>query len=161
MQQRAKKMWIRYGSVAVILLAAYFINVEYQSFRGEQAREATGFDSLPFEEALVKSKQTGQPILANLSAVWCPTCRILEEKIFSDPAINTKIRNDYIFTRLEYESEPGRAFSKKYGLTGFPHVLALDGQGRVLRPIPMLFNENVYLNNLDLSKPVVESAEAL
>lgn len=160
MSKQPKRIWIRYAVIAVVILSAYFINVELQSYRGNQARAATGLEPIPLEEALAQSKLSGRPVLANLSAVWCPTCRVLEEKIFADQSISQKIRSDYIFTRLEYESDAGRAFLKKYGLTGFPHVLVLDGQGRVLRPIPMLFNAEIYLKNLDLSQPLIESVNS-
>lgn len=159
MSQTAKRKWLRYGGVVVVILAAYFINVEVQTYWGDKAREATGLQEMPLDQALLQSKASGQPILANLSAVWCPTCRMLEESIFSDPEINAYVRQNYIFTRLEYESEAGQSFSKKYGLTGFPHVLILDGQGRVLRPLPMLFDDEIYLHNLNLENTVIESLD--
>lgn len=58
---------------------------------------------------------------------------------WEDPAnemVKSKIESDYIFARIEYESDEGAEFMEKYQVPGFLSLLLIDGQGNKLKNLP-------------------------
>ncbi|MGE3466658.1 MAG: thioredoxin family protein, partial [Pyrinomonadaceae bacterium] len=109
--------WLFVGSVAVTL---YFLNVEMQSYLGRQAIEKTGLASLSFEEASLRSRSEGKLILADVSAIWCSSCRRLDRQVFANSEVKRVIEKRFIFARIEYESEEGVRFVERYDVGSFP-----------------------------------------
>jgi len=131
--------------IAIVALAAYFLNVEYQSHLGQKAIDATDLEVLAFQDALVESSKTGKPVLADLSAIWCPSCRRLDTEVLANEMVKSKIESDYIFARIEYESDEGAEFMEKYQVSGFPNLLVIDGQGNKLKNLPRTFSPEEFL----------------
>jgi len=127
-------------SLAVIITLAYFGNVELQSYLGRKAVEDTGFPPRSLEQALALARAEDKLVLADMSAIWCPACRKLDRVVFADPAVQAAIRKSYVFTRIEYESAEGEAFMDEYDLRGFPTLVILDADGRLIRELPVTFD---------------------
>lgn len=145
MNQKTKSTLRSLVIIAVVALAAYFLNVEYQSHLGQKAIDATGLEVLAFQDALVESSKTGKPVLADLSAIWCPSCRRLDTEVLANEVVKSKIERDYIFARIEYESDEGTEFMEKYQVSGFPNLLLIDGQGNKLKNLPRTFSPEEFL----------------
>jgi thioredoxin-related protein len=62
--------------------------------------------------------------------------------------VKSKIETDYIFARIEYETEEGQAFMQKHGLRGFPNLLTLDSNGDKLKNLPRTFDPSEFLKAL-------------
>ena len=137
-----------YGLLALGLIAAYFINVEVQSYWGRQALAQAALTNLPLEQALVKAKAESKLVLADVSAIWCPTCRALDKNVFADARVKQKISEKYIFSRLEYESQEGADFLAKHEAAGFPNLWLLDGDGKVIRHLTVTLNPTEFLQQL-------------
>ena len=140
--------WRRYLVFALVPLAVYFVHVEYQTWRGEQALTATALDFKPLDAALAASKASGKPVLADFSAIWCPACRRLHAEVFTDPAVKTAIARGYELSRIDYESAEAPAFMARYAVSGFPTLLLLDGEGRLLRRLPLSFDPAMFAAEL-------------
>lgn len=121
------------ASLALIGLGVYQANVLWQSHLGRAAIAETGLVSLDLEQALPLSAESHKPVLVELAAVWCPSCRAMDRQVLSDPAVRAKIEQDYHFVRLEYESEAGEAFMARHGVRGFPRFFVLRPDGEILR----------------------------
>lgn len=146
-QLRKKRIWI-YGSFAIVLLAAYFVNTAVQTHLGRKALNATGLEHHELTEAMHLAKQQNKLVLADVSAIWCPTCRKLDQQVFSDQAVHAAIDKQFVFARIEYESEAGQAFKKKYGTKGFPSLLVLDSEGNLVKHLPITFDPQEFANML-------------
>ena len=134
------KKWIKYALLtltALIPVVAYFANTEWQTRQGQQALAATKLEFRPLDKALVKAKAENKPVLADFSAIWCPACRALHATVFTDPTVKAAIESGYVLSRIDYESPEAPAFMAKYGVTGFPTLLLLDGDGKLLRRVPV------------------------
>lgn len=132
----------------VLLGAMYMINVEVQSYLGRQAAEATGLPKHSLTEALALSAQQDKPVLAELSAVWCPACRKLDEKVFTNDKIKAVIEKHYIFTRVDYDTEEGQRFTARYQARGTPTLLVLNAQGDPLRRLKLSYDPEVFIEQL-------------
>jgi len=145
MKPKAKSTLRSLTIIVVVAIAAYFLNVEYQSHLGQKALDSTGLEVLAFEDALARSQATGKPVLADLSAIWCPSCRRLDKEVLADEEVKAKIQKDYHFARIEYESEDGETFMKRYQVSGFPNLLVIDGDGNKLKHLPRTFSPEEFL----------------
>ena len=130
---------------AALAFAVYQGNVLLQSTLGKQALEATGLVSHPLDEALAQAEAGDKEVLVEVSAIWCPTCRRLDKAVLSDPRVHDAIAEDYVFTRLEYESDEGEAFMEEHGVRGFPMLLVLRPDGSFARQIPVRFDPEAFV----------------
>lgn len=136
---------VLYASIA---LGAYFLSVEVQSYWGRQAFEGTGLVSIPLEQALARAKAENRLVLVDVSAIWCSTCRRLDNAVFSDGGVKQFIGEHFIFTRLEYESEEGQQFLEKHEVSGFPTLWLLDGDEKVVKRLTVVFTPADFLRQL-------------
>lgn len=143
-----KSSWISIALFAVVALAVYFGNVEIQTWLGEKALAETGLEMRTLSEAMAKAKAENKLVLADMSAIWCPSCRKLDQEIFSNPDVQNALKEKYVFARIEYESDEGKAFMTEYGIRGFPTLLALDANGAKLREIPATLDPYDFIANL-------------
>lgn len=134
---------------AIIAVSAYFINVEVQTYFGHQALEKTRLISLPFEQALNQAKNEKKLVLVDVSAIWCPTCRRLDNEVFADDDVRRFIKEKFVFSRLEYESDEGQKFLEKYKASGFPNLWLLDGDGKVVKRLKVTFDKGEFLWQLN------------
>lgn len=130
------------------LLGAYFLYVEIQTRMGEEAREATGLESLSLEAGLAKAQAENKKVLVEYSAVWCPTCRALDRRVFAEPEVRKAIERHYVFVRIDHESDEGDAFREQYDVKGFPTILLLRPDGRLYRPIEVTMDPVEFLRRL-------------
>lgn len=136
------------GVFLALLVAAYFINVEVQSYLGRKAAEATGLPKHTLEQALTLAKQQGKPVLAEFSAVWCPACRRFDQDVLSSPKVKQHIEQHYIFTRVDYDTDEGQAFMARYHAKGTPTLLILNAAGEQTKRLRLEFEPAKFLNQL-------------
>jgi thiol:disulfide interchange protein len=131
-----------------IPLAVYFINVEVQSFFGKRAFENTGLQSYSLKDSLKKAKAENKKILVDVSAVWCGNCRKLDNEVFADARVNKEIKENYVFTRLEFETPEGESFLAERNTRGVPNLWVLDSDGKNIKQLPITFDPEEFLNEL-------------
>lgn len=136
------------GIFVVLLVGAYIINVQIQSYLGRNAAVATGLPTHTFEQALSLAKQQGKPVLANFSAAWCPACRRLDKEVLAKTEVKQRIEQRYIFTRIDYDTEEGQTFMARYQAKGTPTLLILDAQGEQLKRLNLTFTPAQFLTQL-------------
>jgi thiol:disulfide interchange protein len=133
---------------AVVGLSAYFINVEVQSYFGRQALEKTGLQKFTLDEALTKATAENKQVLVDVSAIWCPNCRRLDNDIFANENVKKVINQKFVFARLEYESPEGTEFLEKHNTTGFPNLWLLDNKGGAIKQLQVTFNPEEFIKQL-------------
>ena len=136
-------------SIVVIVTLVYFGNNFLQSYLGEKAIGKISFEVYDLAEAKALAEQQGKLVLADYSAIWCPSCRKLDNEVFANSDIATTIESSFIYARLEHDTIQGTAFARQYDLVGFPRVLVLDPNGEQLVEMPLTFNPHQYQANLD------------
>jgi len=100
-----------------------------------------------FEEAKKQSEKTGKPILADFSGSdWCGWCIRFDEEVFSQKKFKEYAEENLVLLLIDFPDTYGDAFAKqsdevkkqnnelavKYEVSGFPTVLFLDKNGKVL-----------------------------
>lgn len=133
------------GITLVLIVGAILLgNRLLQTYLGEQALDNTGLEILTLEQAIDRAQGQNKLILADMSAIYCPTCRKLDNTIFANPEVKATINQSFVFARIEYSSEEGEAFMQKYDVRGFPTVLVLNQFGEKMVHMPLLFDPDKY-----------------
>jgi thiol:disulfide interchange protein len=132
---KKRVLWIFVATV--IAIGGYFAHTAWQTQRGEAALRATALDFLPLEQALVLAKTQGKPVLVDFSAIWCPICRVLHAEVFTNAAVKQAITSGFVLSRVDYESPEARTFMQRYEVQGFPTLLVLSAEGKLVRRVPI------------------------
>lgn len=142
--------WFKALLVFITLPALiYFVFFQIQTYLGEQALNATGLTRYSYHDALMLAKERKKYVLADMSAIWCPSCRKLDKEIFSDERVKQLITRHYIFTRLEYETDIGKWFMQQYNIKGFPTLLILDADANKIMQLPLTFDAELFVDYLN------------
>ena len=83
----------------------------------------------PVDTALARAQNEGKHLLVDFSAQWCIACRMLEEQVLGDAAVQAALSN-YIF--VEVDTDEYANVASKYQVVGMPTLIVLDGAGAEL-----------------------------
>jgi len=112
-----------------------------------------------FQDALKSAKAGGKPVMADFYTDWCGWCKKLDSDTYSDPKVSS-LSGKFVCVKINAEKDASLA--AKYGVSGYPTILFLDGDGKVLSRIPgFLPAERFYneMNKVLLTMPQPEKAE--
>ena len=119
--------------VFVGLLAVFtFLDRELSVFQAKRALEKSQLPASSFPEAMALAEQSGKPVLANFSAIWCPACMKLERDVLTEQAVIEAIETSVHYTRVEYEDEVDRRWFDRYSVNSFPTLVLIDRSGLVI-----------------------------
>ena len=138
-----------FGIIILISVLGYYGNRTIQSYLGQQAIDQTGLDILTLGQALELAKRSNKLVLADLSAIWCSSCRKLDKQVFSDKQVQTQLKQDFVYARIEYESPESEIFMQNYQVTGFPTLLVLNAEGEKLVQLPINYEPLAFLKSLE------------
>lgn len=146
--QRLQKELKAFALMIAIGGVFYFGLQQLQSLQGKRAFAATGLEPLTLAEALEKGQTEGKPIIADLSAFWCGYCVKLDKKIFANGAVKKVINSEYIYARIDSESDEASDFKMKYQARGYPTVVLLEPDGSLIRKLDITFEPNLFLQQI-------------
>jgi protein disulfide-isomerase len=95
-----------------------------------------------YEQAKQFAKQLDRPMLMNFTGSdWCPPCKALESTVFETAEFQKWARENVILVKLDFpqqkqlsaaEQQQNRALAVKHEVQGFPTVLLLDAEEKVV-----------------------------
>jgi thioredoxin:protein disulfide reductase len=75
-------------------------------------------------------QSAGRPVVLDFSADWCVSCKEMETRTFSDPAIHARLDKALLLRAdVTANSADDRALLKRFHLFGPPGILLFDAQG--------------------------------
>ncbi|MEO8379107.1 MAG: thioredoxin family protein [Acidobacteriota bacterium] len=87
-------------------------------------------------EAVRLSAATKKPILYDFTAAWCRPCHMLDEEVFSNPALAAEINERFLAVRVvDRQQEEGKnapvveELQRRYTVRGFPTVVFASEEG--------------------------------
>jgi thiol-disulfide isomerase/thioredoxin len=89
------------------------------------------FKNIAFEKALKQAKKQDKLIFIDFYTEWCGPCKELAKGPFKDSLIGEFYNKHFISLKLDAEKE-GMEPAKKYGISGYPTLMFIDGEGNVI-----------------------------
>lgn len=133
--------------LALIGISVLILAVGYFIVRTNAGAHTEGEWLTDFEAAKKMSKDSGKPILADFTGSdWCGWCIKLKEEVFDKPEFKDWASENVILLEVDFPEPDGdtakgmsedlkkqnAGLADTYNIQGFPTILFLDGQGKVL-----------------------------
>lgn len=113
---------------------------------GNTSRQGTAegvFQTLSLEQALQKAKADGKVVMVDFYTVWCPPCKLLDQKTWPDDKVQDWLREKTVAVKIDAEKE--EALAAKYGITSYPTLLFVNPSGSELGRIKSFVNPEDFL----------------
>lgn len=104
---------------------------------------------ISFEEAIILNKENPKPILINIYTNWCPVCKNMDKKTYSNKTIIKNINNNFYGIKMDGEGKEditykGHTFKFKQVEKTKNHEFAkLLMKGEPTYPTTIILNEKV------------------
>lgn len=116
-------------ALVFILSPAYAINWQYN-----------------LENALKSAGGKQKPVMIDFYTEWCGWCKKLDSDTYSDSRVHAA-SGKFICVKIDAEKEP--AIANKYGVTGYPTIIFLDGNANLISKIPGYLPPDRFLENMN------------
>ena len=132
----------------------------------------TGYSSL--EDGIASAREQGKKVFVDITGHGCVNCREMEARVWSDPKVLQRLRNDYVIVSLYVDDKTklpedkwvttasgkvlkdvGRVNShlvlERFGVNSQPNYFLLDGEGQILAgPRGYSLDVDAFVKFLDL-----------
>lgn len=90
------------------------------------------FEHGTFNEALKKAKAENKLLFIDGYAVWCGPCKKMATTVFLEEEVGKYFDENLIALKVDVERGEGPVIKRKYGITGLPGYVFIDGDGNVV-----------------------------
>ncbi|MGA0557393.1 thioredoxin family protein [Larkinella sp. VNQ87] len=107
----------------------------------ETEMPATGNEpGIQFSEAswkahLAKAKAEKKIIFLDAYTSWCGPCKLLQKNVFTQKEVGDLFNKEFINVKIDMEKGEGPELAMQYPLEGYPTLLFIDGDGKVVRKV--------------------------
>lgn len=112
------------GVLAIVLTSKKSTEPEVTSVEGA-TNEIQWLTSLA--PALVQAKETGKPIMIDFFATWCPPCKMLDAKTYTDAKVQARSK-DWIMVRIDVDQN--KALAREYQIASIPTLVLVQPDGK-------------------------------
>lgn len=91
------------------------------------------------EADVIRARSLGKKMVLLLTGTsWCPACQMMDREMLGDPAWQAFTEGEVVFSAEDFPGPSGdpsplqKELMKLPGVTGFPSVVVVDGEGEVL-----------------------------
>lgn len=117
------------GVIAILAVYAFNnpkVNFEKDPEGGIQFHKGT------FQQAMEFAEKENKLIFLDIYATWCGPCKKLKSTTFSNKEVGDFYNQTFINIALDGENGEGVELARKYGVRGYPTLLFIDANGKVV-----------------------------
>lgn len=124
---------------ALLLPAAYYSYVLLAPYLGHSKTDHKTIWVYSIDQGLDLAKENKKPVLIDFYAEWCPPCKELDLKTFSDSRVK-KFADKFVMIKIDCTEDDLNCekASSMYNVIGFPTVIFLNAQGEALDHLKVL-----------------------
>ncbi len=123
---------ILFSAIAIMaIVAVYAFNNPRVNFKADK-NEGIQFYRGNWKEALQLAKKENKLIFLDIYATWCGPCKKLKHNTFSNNETGRFYNANFINVSLDGETGDGAMLASQYGLTGYPSLMFIDAEGKLI-----------------------------
>lgn len=96
---------------------------------------SVAFEELTFQEALAKAKQNNKLLFVDCYTSWCGPCKMLAREVFTNNEVADYFNAHFISLKVDCEKGEGPALREWFGVSSYPTLLFIDGNGKMVNKI--------------------------
>ncbi len=139
----------------ILAVISFFVIVAAKTFSAS-SNEKTGsgiaFHQGNWYEALAQAKKENKLIFLDISASWCGPCKMLKSKTFPNAEVSEFYNANFINVAVDGEKGEGVELAQKFRIRGYPSLIFVDGNGKVVAQTAGYRNSKEFL---DLGKQII------
>ncbi|MFV0554183.1 MAG: thioredoxin family protein [Mangrovibacterium sp.] len=109
------------------------------------------FEHGTLDEAIAKAKKENKVVFIDGWAVWCGPCKHMANTVFMDKEVGEYFDENLIAIKIDVERGEGPAVKRKYGITGLPGYVFLDGDGLVVYRFQAAMPKEKFMDKVELA----------
>ena len=141
----------------IMILLALTILLSVGCSGEEPARKTAHADQwVSFDVGMELAAEEKKPVIIDFYTSWCRWCKVMDEKTFSDPEVESYLGEHFVTIRLNAESRnerytyKGREYSpveltRSFKVRGFPSLAYLDDEGDLITVVPGFVPKETFL----------------
>ncbi|AQG82521.1 thioredoxin family protein [Spirosoma montaniterrae] len=102
---------------------------------GKAGEPGIQFTEASWRDILKKAKVEKKIIFLDAYTSWCGPCKMLQKNVFTKKDLGDFYNSRFINVKIDMEKGEGPALSQVYPIEGYPTLMFIDGNGRVLKKI--------------------------
>ena len=90
------------------------------------AQSGIKFEEDAWALVVAKAKEENKLIFLDAYTSWCGPCKLLQTRVFPDPALGKYFGENFLSTKIDMEKGEGPSIAKKYNVRAYPTLLFID-----------------------------------
>lgn len=100
-----------------------------------QTREINFKHDTPFSEVLAEAKKQQKLIFFDAYTSWCGPCKVMANTVFKTDSVADFFNQTFVNLKVDMEKGEGPALQKRFGVSAYPTLLFIDGDGNLVHKI--------------------------
>lgn len=93
------------------------------------------FSEAAWKAQLEKAKSENKLVFLDAYTSWCGPCKMLQKNVFTQQAVGEFFNKEFINVKIDMEKGEGPELALQYPLEGYPTLLFIDGDGKVVKKV--------------------------
>ena len=89
-------------------------------------------DSDSFRDALAKAGREDKLVMVDFYTDWCGPCKLMDRTTFRDEKVRKLLAARFVSVKINTEVGAGIEIARDYRVTGYPSLMILDENGKVV-----------------------------
>jgi thioredoxin-related protein/Tfp pilus assembly protein PilF len=125
----------------IFLVVSLFIALTVKVYANEIV-----FSSGTYAEVLAKAKAENKVLMIDFFTDWCKWCVELDKKVYTNSDVADFANSNQVNWKIDAEKGEGIELAKKFGISGYPTVVFVNGNGEEIDRIVGYFPAKEFLS---------------